>query len=231
MKATLFAMFVALLMVGCGEDSKKPPEDSLESNQTSTDIPTVKFSEVAEVGLDDPETLKGIMAQAIDRRKLKMTGKLYYAPNEQTPYTGWGKDMYDNGQIHRRWQYKDGKLDGLWTHYWRENGQKLQEINLKDGKNDGLATSWYKDGQKKEEGNWKNGKMDGPWTKWYKNGQKWEERIYKDGKLMSAITWKLNGEKCPETNVVDGNGVWVRYRDDGTEWRRDTYKGGKEVYD
>ena len=32
---------------------------------------------------------------------------------------------------------------------------------------------------------------------------------------MSAKVWKPNGEKCPVTNVVDGNGLVVIYDDDG----------------
>jgi len=57
------------------------------------------------------------------------------------------------------------------------------------------------------------------------------EGSYKDGKLMSTVHWKPNGEKCPETNVKDGNGVWVLYNEDGTEWKRDTVKDGERVFD
>jgi hypothetical protein len=39
------------------------------------------------------------------------------------------------------------------------------------------------------------------------------------------------GEKCPVTNVKDGNGVLVIYKDDGTERFRETYKNGKIVED
>ena len=71
MKATLFAMFVALLMVGCGEDSKKPTEDSPESNESSADTPIVKSPEVGGIDLDDKETRVKIIAEAIDRDKFK----------------------------------------------------------------------------------------------------------------------------------------------------------------
>jgi len=54
---------------------------------------------------------------------------------------------------------------------------------------------------------------------------------FKVGKLMSAKAWKPNGEKCPLTNVKDGNGVWVSYYDDGTEDIRWNYKDGKRVRD
>ena len=54
---------------------------------------------------------------------------------------------------------------------------------------------------------------------------------FKVGKLMSAKAWKPNGEKCPLTNVKDGNGVWVLYKEDGTEFLRFTYKDGEPVED
>ena len=183
MKATPFALFTAILMIGCG----------------SPDV-------------DDPETLDKILADAIDRNKLQKRGKegeeLLYAPTQQTPYTGWVKSMYGNGKIRSSslYQYKDGKLDGLSTGWWKNgqkefernykdgkmvglwtlwywNGQKESERNYKDGNLHGLSTLWWKNGQKKREVNWKDGERDGLQTKWYENGQKWSEELYKDGKL------------------------------------------------
>ncbi len=136
--------------------------------------------------MEDPATLDKIIAEAINDEKLQERGeggeKLAYAPNQQSPYTGWTKAMYDNGQIMMLSQCKDGKLDGL-------------------------LTNWYNDGQKRE------------------------ERNYKDGNLVTAVAWKPNGDKCPHTNVVNGNGVEVIYNVGGGEWRRHTYKNGKIVKD
>ena len=185
MKATLFALFVALLMVGCGGEAKKPAEDMTESNQSSAETPPAKTAQVAKIDLDDKETLDGIIAEAIDWDGLQYRGKkgerLPYAPNEQTPYTGWEKWMYDNGQIRKLAQIKDGKRHGLWT-TWNENGQKKLEGNYKDGQLDGLFTSWYENGQKKVERNYKDGKMDGLYTNWYENGQK----IFANGPTRTA---------------------------------------------
>ena len=157
MKKLLAAMLVALLMAGCGGPD-----------------------------LDDKETLDKIIAEAIDGNTLQGRGKegevLAYAPNQQTPYTGWAKEMYDNGQVRELSQYKDGKADGL-----------------------GIE--------------------------WYEIGQKEWEHTNKDGKLVTAVAWKPNGEKCPVTNVVNGNGVWVRYSPVGTEWIRFTFKDGEQVLD
>ena len=155
-----------------------------------------------------------IIAEAVDNNDI---------PSD---YTGWAKLMYDNGQIKWLAQWKDGKRDGLATS-WDENGQKEREGNWKEDIEDGLF-SWYEDnGEKRLEKIYKDGKVDGLATSWYENGQKKRESSWKDGKLMSAKVWKPSGEKCPVTNVEDGNGVMVWYLEDGTVSRRDSWKDGK----
>ena len=201
MKKLLAAIFVALMMVGCGSPD-----------------------------LDDNETRNRIAAEAIDSGKLQEKGEegeqLYYAPNQQTPYTGWVKVMWGNEQVRLLAQYEDGKGDGLFTS-WYEKGQKEMEGNVKDGKPDGFGASWYENGQKKSEGNCKDGKEDGLSTGWYENGDKKWESSFKGGKLMTSVQWKPNGEKCPVTNVVDGNGVLVGYYENGQKDSEGNYKGGK----
>ena len=183
MKKLLAATFVALLMVGCGGGDSG--SDSPESNQSSAENPpAAKTAEVAKIDLDDNETLAKIITEAIDFNKLQNRGEkgeeLLYAPNEQTPYTGWLKVMYGNGQINVLGQLKDGKEHGLWT--------------------------W-----------------------WYENGQKRSEHTYKDGKIVSATAWKPNGEKCPDTNLVDGNGIVCSYHKNGQKNKERTYKDGEEI--
>ena len=47
---------------------------------------------------------------------------------------------------------------------------------------------------------------------------------------MSSVVWKPNGEKCPVTNLKDGNGIRVdAYYEDGTEVIRSVYKNGERV--
>jgi hypothetical protein len=68
-----------------------------------------------------------------------------------------------------------------------------------------------------------------PYIRWYGNGQKIDRRTYKSGKLITAVAWRINGEKCHITKVVDGNGVVVRYNKEGAEFGRFTYKDGELV--
>ena len=193
MRKLLVVMFVALLMAVGGT------------------------AKVGKIDLDDNETRKKIIAEAIPVglvdsgvEKLERRGKegeeLLYAPDQQAPYSGWVKGVYDIGRISGLYQYKDGKRDGLWTG-WYSNGQKEYEFTYKDDKRDGLSIHWYRTGQRRE------------------------DRTHKDDKLMTAVAWKPNGEKCSVTNVKNGNGVVVRYYDDGTESGRQIYKDGEVVRD
>ena len=164
MKKLLAATFVALLLVGCGEDSKKPGGDSLESNQSSAETPTAKSPEVAKVVVDD--------------HQLQFRGDFAYF-----------------------------------------EGQRFT----------GVAVKKYPNGQKMNEGTHKDGKWHGLWTEWYENGQKKWEETWKDGNLVTATVWKPNGEKCPDTNVVNGNGIMCWYHDNGQKRGEATFKDGKLV--
>jgi len=167
MKKLLAATFVALLFVGCGGDDVENSFGWSDANKPAS---------TGGIDLDDNETRNRIIAEAIDSGKLQMKGEegdqLFYAPNQQTPYTGWAKRMHDNGQVERLAPIKDGKLDGLLTE-WDEDGQKREERNYKDGNANGLLTNWHKNGQKARKGNYKDGKEDGLWIRYNEDGMEW----------------------------------------------------------
>ena len=114
--------------------------------------------------MDEPATRGKIMAQAIDEHELQKRGEeaaqLHYAPNSQTPYTGWVKQMGENGQVKGLHQLKDGKEHGLMT-MWHENGQKARTANYVADKLHGLETKFYENGQKNTEINYKDDKRHG----------------------------------------------------------------------
>ena len=193
-----------------------------ESNQSPAEPPDAKPAQVSKIDLDDPKTFNKIAAKAVNRLNGSGKGKnsnlqtriekgeeLLYRKNQPKPYTGWTKEVWlgkSKGQIRRLTQYKGGKKHGLQT-LWYENGQKKGERTYKDGKQDGLMTWWYKNGQKKA------------------------ETTFTDDKVMTSVVWRPNGEKCPVTNVVNGNGAKVYYNEDGTVERRETYRDGEIVSD
>ncbi len=93
----------------------------------------------------------------------------------------------------------------------------------------GVAVKKYPNGQKMNEGTHKDGKWHGLWTEWHENGQKKWEETWKDGNLVTATVWKPNGEKCPDTNVVNGNGIMCWYHDNGQKRGEATFKAGKLI--
>ena len=216
MKITLFALFIALLMVGCGESQVDPIVDRIDETPK-------------------PQEPKDLFADAIDLDKLQKRGRegeeILYFPNSDTPYTGKVIGSRDpSGKPWELFNYKDGKLDGLSTG-WYENGQKEYEINYKDGKVDGLATGWYENGQKKYENNWKDGDRDGLSTSWYENGQKELEHNYKDGEKDGLSTsWYENGQKEYENNWKDGkrDELSTSWHENGQKKLEHNYKDGKE---
>ena len=135
-------------------------------------------------------------------------------------------EYYDNGQNSVEETYKDGKLDGNVT-WWHPNGNMKWKRHYKEGKLDGPSTRSHKNGQKGLEENFKEGKLYVLQTGWYENGQKRGEAYFWKGDVIRATEWKPNGEKCPDTDLKDGNGTRVFYHDDGTEYYREKYKVGK----
>jgi len=182
--------------------------------------------------LDDPATLDKILAEAMVWDSLQKRGKegeeLYYAPNQQTPFTGWAKKMYENGQVSFLLQLAEGLQNGL-LNEWHENGQKRLEVNLVNGLRQGLEIEWYKSGQKFTEVNIVDGQLDGLCINWYKNGQKMIEGTYKRGLPITAESWKPNGEKCSETNLSNGHGTVVFYQDNGSVKGKFKFKDGERV--
>ena len=270
MKVTLFALFISLLMVGCGE-SLQPTEG---------------------VNMTDTAPKKDAMESAVEWSKLQNLSGVTYLPNTDKPFSGYAKRTYENDQVEvlsqfkdgyvvrvKQWQengtprwdvgfiegnlgikgmpwegernirkfrklfdglatiwnengqkevqvnYREGRLDGLLTK-WYENGKKMEEANFKGDKKNGLMTLWYKNGQKQEEENFKDGKQDGLSADWYENGQKRQVSNWKEGKLMSVVAWKPNGQKCPATNLKDGNGLKVGYYQNGQKKEEENWKDG-----
>jgi hypothetical protein len=190
MKKLLLVLWIALLSVGCGDDST-----STDPNAASTPVDAQANSPKFPLGinLDDPEKLEKIIAEAVFDKQLKSkwTGvRIYYFPDEQTRYSGWVK-------IRRRSGPERGEVGGLWKLekglkqyeiWWYENGNWFSELNYKNGKQQGRLTLWSENGFREEERNYKDGKKHGLWTGWYPTGQKAYEKNYENGVEVGLIT-------------------------------------------
>ncbi len=236
MKTLVIAFFAFLLLFGCGS-----PE--LDSPKTLDDIIDAAVS----FDLGDPQTLDDIIADAIDEDRLQYRGKvgeeLCYVPNGQTPYTGWVKNLYENGQVKDLGHLKDGKWDGL-SAWWYENGQKKEEENYKDNNRDGLATSWYENGQVRMITHFKDNYVV-RLKQWHRNGTpRWdigymEGKVFDNDPLQDALdsnsshhdgimtVWYKNGKKYYEANYKDGkiDGLDIGWYENGQKMYEGNFRG------
>ncbi|MEO1860459.1 MAG: toxin-antitoxin system YwqK family antitoxin [Verrucomicrobiales bacterium] len=190
----LIIVTLPLLLGGCGEKNESTTETKSVEEKVMEVKDEVKPEEpVAET---KPE-LEGVNQDELEEREGIICLK-------GSAYTGKSYDLYPNGQKWIENNFKDGKRDGLQTH-WRENGTKMYEANYKDGKKDGLLVQWHENGQKMSERNLKDDKEDGLDIRWYKNGQKRWEQNWKNGKQEGLwVTWHENGQKKGEVTYKDG---------------------------
>ena len=208
-KAILLSLFVALLMVGCGDGIVD--YDDLENRNGVT-------------YLADEETPFTGRAESFYRNGQKRKEVNFKDGKPDGLWTWWNED----GKKEEERTYKDGMEDGLWTK-WHWNGQKYKEVTYKDGKKDGLETHWYENGQKKGEGRMKDGKLMEA-VQWKPNGEKCPVTNLKDG--IGVVVWyREDGTVSRRDSWKNGklDGISIYYKKDGTEWYRTTYKDGVKV--
>jgi len=137
--------------------------------------------------------------------------KLVYVEGEKEPFTGIGKDYYEDKSLRLVAPYLNGKLEGIVKEYYPsgklkseenyvdgqlngkvityyENGNMEYEQNYKDGNLEGLTKTYYESGKLNLELNYKNDLLDGLSKGYYENGQLRIEENYKDGKLEGEST-------------------------------------------
>ncbi len=82
-----------------------------------------------------------------------------------------------------------------------DNGQVGLLQQLKDGKRDGLDTHWYSNGQKKAEGNFKDGKVVSA-VVWKPNGEKCPVTYVEDGAGV-VVNYNENGTEDFRVTIKD----------------------------
>ena len=110
-------------------------------------------------------------SESINQDLLNKKDGFFYTKDTNELYSGKVFSLYDDGNKESEWTLKDGRLDGLYT-LWYKSGRKWLENIYKDGKLDGLSTYW----DRKEQ-------LD-------------TKRTYKNGELISQKCWDEDGNEC-----------------------------------
>jgi len=97
---------------------------------------------------------------------------------DTTPYVA----LHQNGKVHAKGQFVNGKRDGLWE-FFDEEGRLTGETNFKDGQFDGKRVFFDKDRKVLEEQNWKAGNREGDQVK-VENGER-KVRKFKADRLVT----------------------------------------------
>lgn len=167
----------------------------------------------------------------ISSDKLQERNGIYFAVNEDNPYSGKVTNSYDNDQKKFEKVYKNGELNGLSTG-WYENGQKKWEAEYKNSKLDGKSAKWYSSGQNQFEKEYADGELNGISIKWYSNGQKKSEIAYKSDQLSGNYkTWYENGQQVVKGKNKSGKmkGNWTYWDSNGNKEQEVEYADGKIV--
>jgi len=134
-------------------------------------------------------TLTGCGKERIeDISKLEIRDEKIYVIGENKPYTGTFIDKYENGNLGKIAEFKNGLRHGKQETYDKK-GQLLLLNTYKNGQLNGPYNSYYENGNLKTEATYKNGKEDGPIRVYYENGQLWSESKYKNGVEVAPIKW------------------------------------------
>jgi len=186
--------------------------------------------------LDDPEFLLDAWVEALEFNDLVTLPRGEDIMPEafldgNTPYTGWAKTTYQNGQLNLLYYHKLGKVAGTGGK-WYPSGKKEIQIHCENGKLHGPYTRWYENGGQRTEGSHKNNKRDGIWIDWYSDGQKSRVVRFREGKLSGSVSvWHKNGEKSL-TGQFDENelcGAWELFFENGRRSAKGNCKNGEPV--
>lgn len=111
---------------------------------------------------------------------------------------------YDNGNVSRELEFKNGQYVGSYKTYYY-NGQLKDEFAHQNGEYQGPKISYYANGKVKERQEYVIGLLHGKSTKYYEDGTLQEEAHYKnDIQIGNASTYDKSGKKIKSEDYFNG---------------------------
>ena len=152
--------------------------------------------------------------------------ELVYVIDEKEPFTGIGKDYYEDKSLRLVAPYLNGKLEGIVKEYY-PSGKLKSEENYVDGQLNGKVITYYENGNMEYEQNYKDGNLEGLTKTYYESGKLNLELNYKND-LLDGLSKEYyeNGQLSAQENYKEGkrNGELVNYDEKGNVTLRLIYK-------
>ena len=143
--------------------------------------------------------------------------ELVYVIDEKEPFTGIGKDYYEDKSLRLVAPYLNGKLEGIVKEYYPSGKLKAEE-NYIDGQVNGKVITYYENGNIRYEQNYKDGKLEGLTKAYYESGKLNLELNYIND-LLDGLSKEYyeNGQLSAQENYKEGkrNGELVNYDEKG----------------
>ena len=166
-------------------------------------------------------------------REVSYENLVYYEENElvcvideKEPFTGIGKDYYEDKSLRLVAPYLNGKLEGIVKEYY-PSGKLKSEENYVDGQLNGKVITYYENGNMEYEQNYKDGNLEGLTKTYYESGKLNLELNYKND-LLDGLSKEYyeNGQLSAQENYKEGkrNGELVNYDEKGNVTLRLIYK-------
>ena len=86
-----------------------------------------------------------------EKGQLTFDGTIIFNNDRWKKWNGKFKNYYENGNLKREGEYKEGKYNGKIKNYY-ENGNLKKEAYAKEGKYDGKIKEYYENGNLKKRG-------------------------------------------------------------------------------
>jgi len=140
---------------------------------------------------------------------------------------GLRESFFDNGNLSKTREYKDGKRNGIWKEF-NVDGNLISEICYLKGEKEGESISYYKNGNKKEKSNFKRDKLNGKKIEWDEKGDIKSETIYKNDVAVTHRGFE-NGKLSYEGDVFENkfDGLFKYFYKSGKVKSEGLYKKNK----
>ena len=178
-----FSFFIFLSFLSCKEPNKedKKKTKSEINNQYKKNNNNEADSSIIEIenGIMTVKNKRIVMQGPVDKNEKrngiwhrydKKGNKLSMTEFKKNSQHGKSWVNYENGALHYKGNYINGKLNGTWFFY-------------------------YQNGTIEIEKNYINGQKNGVWKYYYENGEPKREDYYKNNKILKSTCWDKTGNK------------------------------------